>query len=71
MCYIPIVNESLPKIFLGGFCYLFLPYTTLNVAPTETQNEPLARFSSGSLIHLLETIQYPQRFGLERLLTAT
>jgi hypothetical protein len=39
-------------------------------APNDSQDEPPASPAPGSLIHFLESIAYPQRFGLERLLTS-
>ncbi len=39
--------------------------------PNEIQSEPLGSLPDDSLISYFESIEYPQRFGLERLLTGT
>ncbi len=46
-----------------------MPVAYILNAPNDTQSEPLVSFSASSVTHLLELIQYPQRYGLERLLT--
>jgi hypothetical protein len=39
--------------------------------PNEIQHEPPGSLTNNNLIPLLESIEYPQRYGLERLLTGT